>query len=1033
MKKLTLILWLLLSTTVCTIAYDFQSGDLYYNITSDSTVEVTYQEQYSDYNYSGLTSAIIPESVTYNGTTYSVTSIGDDAFSGCSGLTSATIGNGVTSIGEFAFSWCSGLTSITIPNSVTSIGSGAFNGVANIIYFGTATGAPWSARSMNGYVDGYIVYSNDTKTTLLACSSAATGDITISNSVTSIGNSAFSDCSGLTSITIPNNVTSIGYRAFYGCSGLMSIMVESGNKIYDSRNKCNAIIETNTNTLIVGCQNTTIPNSVTGIGNSAFSGCSGLTSITIPNSVTSIGNSAFTGCSGLTSITIPNSVTSIGENAFYGCIGLTSVTIGNSVTSIGDGAFEDCSALTSITIPNSVTSIGERAFYGVFNIVYSGSATGSPWGAKNMNGYADDYFVYSDSTKTTLLHCSRSAIGDIVIPNSVTSIGDGAFYGCRGLTSVTIPNSVTSIGERAFYDVFNIVYSGTAEGAPWGARSMNGYVDGYFVYSDTTKTTLLTCSSAVTGEITIPNSVTSIGESAFSGCSGLTSVTIGNSVTSIGWSAFFGCSGLTSVTIGNSVTSIGDYAFYSCSGLTSVTIPTSVTSIGIYAFKDCSGLTSVVWNAKKHPDFSLYTGTLFYNSNTTSFTFGDSVQHIPAYICKGMSDLISINIGSSVTSIGGAAFSGCTNLTSVTWNAKNYADCTNGSTPFYESSSNFDLRSQITSFVFGDSVQHIPAYICSGMDKLASIHIGKDVMSIGNCAFAGCTSLTYVKWSALDYTATNPFYCNAVGDVIGFDLRKQITSFVCSDSIYAISPNICAQMTNLDTLIAPTIIWDSEDVDVEHQPKNLKYIKLLNGELTETIQSILSGSRKTIRTLDLGGVSNTEIPDEAFREFYKMDTLVLPAQLTKIPYKAVSECVALQSIVVPEGVTEIEYSAFLGCSGLETLSLPSTLQSIADNGFASCSALKEMRVHAQIPPTVYANTFSGVKRTIQVYVPQSAYNDYTTAEVWKEFFIQSDVADDVENVPSNDTRNQTVHKVLRNGQIYILRGGKTYTADGRQF
>ena len=285
-------------------------------------------------NCSGLTSINIPNSVTY---------IGWNAFYGCSGLTSITIPNSVTSIGSETFRRCSGLTSIAIPNSVTSIGNGAFSYCSGL----TSITIPNSVTSI-----GNQAFSGCTRLT----------DITIPNSVTSIGLSAFSGCTRLTDITIPNSVTSIGLSAFSDCSGLTSIKVDADNNKYDSRDNCNAIIETGTSTLISGCKNITIPNSVTNIGGSAFFGCTRLASINIPNSVTSIENSSFAGCRGLTSITIPNSVTSIGDNAFDGCSGLTDITIGNSVTSIGSGAFKGCSALKSITIPNSVTSIGSYAF-----------------------------------------------------------------------------------------------------------------------------------------------------------------------------------------------------------------------------------------------------------------------------------------------------------------------------------------------------------------------------------------------------------------------------------------------------------------------------------------------------------------------------------------------------------------------------------------------------------------------------------------------------------------------------------------------
>ena len=552
---LTLVLVVLMSLVSNVVsAHDFEVGGIYYNITSSTaplTVAVTFEGAYI-FSYDEYTGNVtIPATVTYNSKTYSVTSIGANAFGWCSGLTSVTIGNCVTSIGGSAFSCCSGLTSINIPNSVTSIGEAAFYGCSGL----TSVTIPNNVTSIGN-------------SAFLACSNLTS--ITIPNSVISIGEEAFSFCSGLTSITIPNSVISIGSEAFSGCSGMTSV---------------------------------TIPNSVTSIGSDAFAYCSGLTKaefasieslcnikfyasnsnpldyahhlyidgeevtdLIIPNSVTKIGNYAFEYCSNLTSVTIPNSVISIGDEAFYGCNGLTSVTIPNSVTSIGVAAFFNCYFATDSFINNSALSDSNY------------------WGATIVDEETSDGLLIKNNV---LVRCRPSAIS-ATIPNDVTSIGEGAFSSCKVLKSVTIPNSVISIGEEAFRGCSGL----TLITIPNSVTSI-----GSNAFSS--------CSSLTS--VTIPNSVTSIGSGAFSGCSGLTKAEFSSieSPCSIQFSdydanplayahhLYIDGTEVTNVAIPNSVTSISSYAFYSCEGLTSLTIPESVTSIGEDAFFGCTGLTKL--------------------------------------------------------------------------------------------------------------------------------------------------------------------------------------------------------------------------------------------------------------------------------------------------------------------------------------------------------------------------------------------------------------------------------------------------------
>jgi len=849
---------------------------------------------------SGLTKITLPNSVTsINGAAFtncsnlttinipdSVTSIGEYSFSGCSSLSSIMISDSVTSIGKYAFSDCSSLSSIMIPDSVISLEYGVFHNcisLSKLILSNTLTS-----------IESSLFYN---------CSSLTS--IAIPEGVTSIGECAFYNCSSLTSITIPEGVTSIGEDAFYDCNSLKSIMLpktitsigdnafsmcaalyivynnsdlelriggfdygciarfaklivdKNGNKIYSNEGDGVEYIETNDDflfekyngkyTLVAylgendtvtlpeningnpyeifsmrGVNNVIIPNGITSIGNYAFSESSNLKSIIIPDSVTSIGECAFKDCSSLTSIVIPNGVTSIGYYTFAGCSGLTSITIPEGVTSIDREAFRGC-GLSSITLPDSLTSIAYDAFSECPLLMLNVSDN-------NPNFAVIDKLLY-DKHITQLIY----------VPNFVTEI--------------CIPKTVTyiSLGRNA-----------TIEKVSFEENSALTCIDIYAFYG---------CSSLTS--ITIPDSVTSIGESAFKDCISLKSITIPDSVTSIGESAFKDCISLKSITIPDSVTSIGDGAFAGCTEIVLNVSPNNYNFSVIDGVLYNKDLTRIVYVQDSVDEICIpktVTSISFEGKSsikTITFEEDSEFTSIGRYAFYGCSSLTSIILSNSVTSIGYGAFSDCSSLTSIT-----IPDSVTsiGDYAFYNCSS-------LTSITIPDSVRSIGDSAFSACSSLTSITISDSVTSIGDSAFSACSSLTSI---------TIPEGVTSIGGS-AFHGCSSITSITIPDCVTSIGDYAFEDCRRLITITLPNAL--------------------------------------------------TSIGDRMFANCRSLKNINIPIGVTSIGATAFYNCINLTSINLPDGLISIGDDVFLNCGSLTSIMLPGSLTSIGDGAFAWCENL----------------------------------------------------------------------------------------------
>jgi len=772
-------------------------------------------------------------------------------------------------------------------NTLTISGSGSMPnyGVGN---------SPWN--SIRHAIRTIIIEENVTSIgnyAFFLCSSLTS--ITIPNSVTSIGGSAFNAC-GLTSITIPKNVASVENNAFSNCTRLTSINVDADNLNYASENGV-LFNKAKTTLLIYPAGKTenlyTLPNSVATIKSSAFFNCQGLTSITIPNSVTSVEYRAFLYCYNFTSInvdadnlnyasengilfnkakttlllcpvgktgdlnTLPNSVTSIEREAFHGCINLTSITIPESVKSIGDSPFLGCSGLTELTLPfvgTSATATGSYALFGSLFSTLSNSEMQAVTQYYTSNNSAT-YYLPKNLKKITLTSpCSTISYGafynctmleEIVLPNSLTSIGNSAFYNCTSIASITIPISVTSIGGSAFSGCRSIIISGSGAMPNYSSSSWNN----------------------------------------------ITAVIIDENVTSISNSAFSGCSRLTSITIPESVTSIGSFAFSGCTNLKNLYVSWA-NPISIESGSQFLGLTLSSINLHvPQGAFSAYLNHTYWNQFNIQ---GNTSWSCPNLIASGSAQKLTWAICDSTLIISGNE------------SMPNY---TSGSTPWYA------YRNNIKSVEINANVISIGNYAFAGCANLTSIDIPEGVTRVGSNVFSGCAKLESINVEAdnPNYTSENGILFNKEKTtLIRYPVKKEGDLYTPPNSVTSIGDYAFDGCSNLVSVTIPN-------------------------NVTSIGSAAFSGcGRLTSITISGSGA----MPNYSSSLWYNITTVIIEENVTSISNSAFSGCADLTSITIPNSVTSIGNSAFSGCTGLTSITIPNSVTSIGNSSFYRCKPKK---------------------------------------------------------------------------------------------
>lgn len=838
--------------------------------------------------------------------------------------------------------------------------------------------------------------------------------------VTGIASYAFPENNNLTNVAFGAGITNIGDYAFCDCTSLTAIDVDPSNSDYMSVD--GVLFDGSQTTLIqypaskVGtCY--AIPSGIVSIGDDAFYDSLALTNVTIPDGVASIGLESFYDCENLIAINIPDGVTNIGDWAFWSCSSLTTITIPASVTGVGGFAFLDCVGLRAVNFEGNAPGDGGDIFdydNGV-TVFYLPGTTG--WGATFGGAPTVDetppcqftYVTNSDAESITITGYTGAddsvaiptsingypvtSIGaqafedfsviSVVIPNSITNIGDSAFAGCAYLTEVNIPNGVVYIGDEAFLSCYSLT------------------------------------------SVVLPNSLTNIGYAVFSDCNGLTNVTIPSSVTSIGGEAFYECINLAGIAIPNSVISIGEQAFADCDLVTNLTIPASVTSIGDYAFAQCTGLTTAFFQGNAPPD----DGTVFFNDPVTVYflpgttgwgaTFGgvSTMEETPPnqFTWVTNSDAVSITItgytgpggtvaipsaisGYAVTSLGMNAFLENMSLTNIfiPVGVTNIGDavfgsCTNLTSTILPDSlisigeESFGACFCLTNIIIPNRVTSIGVGAFDSCINLTSITIPASATNIGEIAFEYCVSMTNIF-----VDSGNPAYSSLNG--VLFD-KAQDTLIQCpagvTNSAYAVPntvvtidpdalfhcanlaaisipgsvtnilgplaydctalTNICVSITNPAYVAVNGVLFDKAEDTLIQYPQGLANTAYTIPNSVTTIQGDAFGFCANLVSITVpSGVSNIG-EWGTFLGCSNLTSFTIPFGVTNIPDFAFDNCASLTNISIPDSVTSIGHQAFYGCSSLTNVIIPASVTALSDFAFSS-SGLESAYFEGNSPP-----------------------------------------------------------------------------------